>query len=143
MLIHIITNFTDSTKLSEIKATSASLCATLALASGGTVIIDPALMEVVIIILKSASSAISDYEKLVKGEGVNIIPVKCSYNLETYYKDYLQALLLVVPLDVKLKRVEAIIKSNTYLTGSSLFAGVKVSCNFRNTVYELDGFYYD
>lgn len=143
MLIHIITNFTDSTKLSEIKATSASLCATLALASGGTVIIDPALMEVVIIILKSASSAISDYEKLVKGEGVNIIPVKCSYNLETYYKDYLQALLLVVPLDVKLKRVEAIIKSNTYLTCSSLFAGVKVSCNFRNTVYELDGFYYD
>lgn len=143
MLIHIITNYTDSTKRAEIKTTSVSLCASLALASGGTVVIDPVLMEVVITILKSASSAIHDYEKLIGGGGVVLIPGNCNFNLETYYKDYLQLLLLVIPIDVKLKRAETIIKSNTNLTYTPLYTGIKVTCNFRNSPYGLSGFYYD
>jgi len=141
-LIHLITNITDTTKLNQIKAASLSLCATLAVVSGGTVIIPPEIMDTVILILKSISSSTQDYSKLSKGESVPLLPLNKTKNIDTFYTDYLQIFLLIVPEKTKMNRMLEIVKDNLYLGDTNLYTGVSVGIKYRGNPYFVEGRYY-
>jgi len=142
-LLHIISYITDSTKNTQIKSTAVVLCALTAILSAGTILVSTQTMEVVLILVLSASMAAKDYTDLTDGKAVKLFPMKVDINMETYYKDYLFLMQSMISQEIKLNRVEEIIKNNTGLKNKVVYTGVKISCSFRNTNYFSKGFYYE
>lgn len=141
-LCHLITNMTDNSKKAEIKSISAGLCAAVLIASGGTIAIPPSAMDIVILLMLSMNSAVLDYKNLAEGNPVSLLPVKGEKNIDTFYMDYMQLLLLMVPEQLKINRMLVIIKENLLLDNIDLYTGVKVSAKYRNSIYEVEGQYY-
>ncbi len=142
-LFHIISYIADSSKKSEISAIAVSLCAAVLLVSAGTVAIPQNFMEIVLIILMSTSGAVNDFKMLSEGKGVKLLPMKSDINIDTYYMDYLQLFLLIVPEELKFRRMLTIMKENLYLSNCQLFTGVQVTAGYRSYVYRTDGCYYE
>jgi len=141
-LLNIISNFIDKTKLSKTKSQALFLCSIIAVVSSGTIIIPKNAMEVVLIILKSIYSSYNEYNDLIEGKGVELLPFEFKYNIETYYKDYLFIFQLLVPKHTKALRIKEIINNNIY-NNSKLYVGLSVSCKFRNSNYTIFGNYYE
>lgn len=140
-LCHLITNLTDKTKRTEIKSVSIGLCAAILLASGGTVAIPSTVMDTVVLLLFSINSAAADYKALACGKAVPALPLEETKNIDTYYIDYLQLLLLMVPEQLKIERMLIIIKSNLFMENIDLYTGVLVTTKYRNNWYKVEGRY--
>lgn len=142
-MLHVGGIMTDSTKMSGIMTASTALCSIIAAASGGTIAIPPEAMEAVLIVLWAISAAASDYITLTNGKSVRLIPSDVRFNIDTYYKDYLLFMQILVPKNIKLSRIEAIIKENTNNTNNTLYTSVATVCTFRNIEYKIEGSYYE
>jgi len=142
-LLHIISYMTDSTKTTQIKSTAIVLCALTAILSAGTILVPTQTMEIVLILVLSASMAAKDYTDLTDGKAVKLFPMKVDINMDTYYKDYLFLMQSMITQQKKLNRVEEIIKANSGLNNSLVSTGVRISCEFRNKKYFSEGFYYE
>ncbi len=142
-LLHIISYLYDSGKNAQIKTTAVILSGLLAILSAGTVLVSSETMEVVLVIILSASMAAKDYTDLTDGKDIKLFPMKLEINIDTYYKDYLFLMQSMISQEKKLSRMEEIIKTNAVLNNKSLYTGVRIECSFRNTKYYSEGFYYE
>jgi hypothetical protein len=140
-LIHLLANLMDESKKAGNAAIAASLCAVVALATAGTVVIPEEIMEIVVVLLKSMGSAAKDYTDLSEGKGVPLLPVEKYKIMDTYYTDYLQIFLFTVPEEVKMNRIMSIMRENLFLSTIPLYTGVRVSVNYRGIVYAVEGRY--
>ncbi|MHB1484789.1 MAG: DUF5702 domain-containing protein [Saccharofermentanales bacterium] len=141
-ICHLVANLTNEAKKAEIKGISAGLCTAVLVASGGSVVIPPEAMDIVVLLLLSINSASLDYKSLIDGNPVQLLPAGENKNIDTYYIDYMQLLLLTVPEELKIDRILMIMKENLCLEYSDLFTGVKISTKYRENTYEVEGQYY-
>ncbi|MHB8963750.1 MAG: DUF5702 domain-containing protein [Saccharofermentanales bacterium] len=139
---NLIANLADSNKKAEIKSLAAGVCILVAVASGGTIVISPEAAEVVVLILQSSIQAAADYKKLITGGNVPLLPLERFSKINTYYVDYLKAMLLAVPKDIKLSRMESIIKKNTSGINTVFYTGIGVSCRYRGIRYFCENSYF-
>ncbi|MHB1452550.1 MAG: DUF5702 domain-containing protein [Saccharofermentanales bacterium] len=140
---NLIANMTDSKKRAGIKSLAATICVLVAVASEGTIVISQETAEAIVTVIKSTSQAVSDYRKLMDGGCVDLLPIEETIKIETCYRDYLGFMLLTVPKDVKLARIESIIKKNTAGMSAVLFTGIGISCRYRGHKYFCEKGYFD
>ena len=140
---NLIANLSDSAQRAKVRTLAATVCAIVAFVSGGTVAIPPEAAEAAVLVIRSATQASQDYEELMQGGCVDLVPVEGFDRLETRYSDYLSLLLLVVPKDVKLERIRTILERNTVGEGVCLYTGVGVSCSYRGKRYFSEGGYHE
>jgi hypothetical protein len=140
---NLIANLSDSTQRARIKTFAAAACTIVAFASGGTIAVPPEAAEAAVLVIRSATQAAEDYERLMRGESVELVPVEGFEKLETRYSDYLSLLLLVVPKDIKLERIRSIIEANTIGTEIPLYTSIGISCTYRGKRYFCEGGYHE
>jgi hypothetical protein len=140
---NLMANLADSGKRAEIRSLGAGLCILIAAASAGTVVIPPEAAEVVVLVIQSAVQAAADYSRLINGGCVALIPMEGFAGIDIYYADYLRIMLLAVPKNVKLSRLESIIHKNTTGSDAVFYTGIGVSCRYRGNRYFCEGGYFD
>lgn len=140
-LCQLIANLTDQAKRQEIRSMAEEICALVALASGGSVVLTPEAAEAALLVIRSTSQADEDYRQLIAGNGVELLPVSGWEKVRTYYDDYLQWMLLAVPMDRKLERIRQIIVRNTCGEGGKLYTGQRVSCRYSGIRYFYENTY--
>lgn len=140
-LIHLASNLTDEEKKAEISGAAVILCGAVAIISGGTVAVPQKVMEVVVMILMSMSEAAKDYKTLIEGKSVPLLTDQRWAEIDTYYIDYLQIFLLMVPEQVKIDRMLHIIRQNLDLQSVPLYTGISVGAKYRNSIYKVEGRY--
>jgi hypothetical protein len=142
MLFHILANYVDEVKYSQIQTISIALCNLVSILSAGTVNIPVEIMEFVVIVMKSQIGSAVDYATMARGKGVDLLPMNSELNVATYYKDYLFLLLLFVPEEIKLNRMLSIMKENIGIGDQPLYTQISLSCRFRNSNYVICGSYH-
>lgn len=139
---NLIANMTDSKKRAEIKSLAATVIALIVIASEGTIIIPTETAEAVVAVIQSTAQAVSDCNKLMDGGYVELLPIEGAIRVETCYIDYLKFMLFSVPEDVKLARIESIIKKNTAGINTIFYTGIGVSCRYRGGNYFYENGYF-
>ena len=88
------------------------------------------------ILLKVFFDSNTDYKTLLKGEGIIVSDLKLTENIKLYYNDYLFFLLILVPKEKKLDRVENVILNNIKSSDDFLFCGVEIRSSYSKINYD-------
>ena len=110
------------------------------LVSGGTVYIEPSLMQYVILFMMAYIRAELDMFRLIKGKSVPIIYSKKTSDsfgdlFETNYRDYFRLFFLFVPKETLLQRMKTVIERDC---GATLYTGISASGVMDNSKYTIE-----
>lgn len=118
--------FSDHSRMARIESTATVICAALLAASAGSVAIDPKLVTYLLAIGESIYKGCRDVQTLLQGHRVGLWPGNSDF--EIGYADYLRLLVLLVPEELLLQRIGALIGKRA---GHPLHTAVNLSVEWR------------
>lgn len=135
----------DAKRMASIRASAAAGSALIAGATGGTVLIDPELLTQFLIIGQALRQAVTDVDRLAKGEEIPILPdsilgkaipdiLKTLGVFRGAYEDYQRIFLLLVPAQLLKTRIRDQIKGRVLgqrMTRANLDVSVSIPAFFR------------
>lgn len=145
LIINFGTYLLDQEKMNRAKEIAAILSEAVAVASLGTVVADPEILQFVVLYVWALGQALSDVFSLINGKSIILFEHSAINDntiledaLMTNYRDYLGLLLMAVPLEWKLSRILTILKKDC---GSELYTGVSLSTEYRGYRFSMEDTY--
>lgn len=114
-----------------------AIAAILAVISEGTIDINPEVLMVVMIIIVAMCKGFKDAAEIRDGGKPALLNIKDKEFLYLGYRDYMYALMLLVPDSFLLKRMNKVLKKDH----GDICTGIKVSTKYRGTDYDYTDSY--
>ncbi len=135
----------DKDKLSTSEGIADVISVCVALLSGGTVAIDPAIVKYLVIVTWALQKSFQDLKTLSDGGTISIIDHSSLNNqdsvkalIETRYRDYVEFFLMFVSREVLLTRMIGVFKR---YTGGKLYVSVQISVQYSDRHFRLEEIY--
>lgn len=145
LIINFGTYLLDQEKMNKAKEIAEILSSAVAAASLGTVVVDPEILQFVVVYVWALGQAITDVFSLIEGESVLLFDHSAVSDgsifedaLMTNYRDYLGFFLLAVPMEWKLSRILTILKTDC---AGELYEGIRLSAGFRGYKFCMEDTY--
>lgn len=145
LIINFGTYLLDQEKMNKAKEIAEILSTAVAAASLGTVVVDPEILQFVVVYVWAMGQAITDVFSLIEGESVLLFDHSAVADgsifedaLMTSYRDYLGFFLLAVPVEWKLSRILTILKKDC---AGELYEGIRLSTGFRGYKFCMEDTY--
>ncbi|MBN1891528.1 MAG: hypothetical protein JW780_02010 [Clostridiales bacterium] len=143
--INLGTFLLDRDKMSIAEGIAGIVAACIAIVSGGTVSIDPAVAKYLVIATWALKQSFEDLKKLTDGGTIPVI-VHSSLNeqeglkalLETSYRDYLEIFMMFVDREILLSRMIDVFRR---YTGGKLYVSVQTNVNYSGKRFRYEECY--
>ena len=137
-IIRLIWILSDTKQMNDLRAAGTAISAAALALSSGSVVVDAEVVTYLLVIGQAIGGGMADCDNLAAGRAVNLWPGRTDVNISLYYQDYLRIFLLAVPRSTLLQRIGCRLDD---IMPEARFTELKVSTEFRNSIYSLTGSY--
>lgn len=145
ILVNIASGLADEQKMSKAEEIAGVLSAAIAAVSAGAVVVDPEILQYLVLYVWSAGQAYIETLSLVAGKSIPLIEHSAIKDndvlkrlLMTEYRDYVCFFLLAVPEEWKLSRMLEVLKRDS---SGEIFTGISISVDYRGNRFLLEDTY--
>lgn len=137
-IIWLVCILTDQNQMNDLRTWATVLSGVIAVASNGMTVVDPEPLSFVLAAGKALGGGLTDCDRLLGGEGVDLWPGETQFNLKLYYQDYLRLMLMVLPRATLVRHAGEQLDK---ILPDGCYTAIHVSAQWRGATYALESSY--